>query len=190
MVTIARFGKNTDWIGHLVSAAARSAYAGAIHQYDRIVAASIRLERRIYQAARDATPRTAENVFRWSPVRQRELEHAVDQWDNEGGALGRASPAGRSPKVSLVGTPQYLNEIGVREIRIGATEFHCIGALPPQDHPHIYLNMEGKPHILCPYCSTIYIYDRRLRPDETEPAGCFYAPVASEIAIPADGGVS
>jgi uncharacterized Zn-finger protein len=106
-------------------------------------------------------------------ARQRELE-AIDEWDNEGGASRRDSVADRSPNVSWTGTPQYLNDVGVREIRIGARDFHCIGALPPHDHPHIYLRMGERPAILCPYCSTTYIYDRRLRPDETEPDGCFF----------------
>jgi hypothetical protein len=25
---------------------------------------------------------------------------------------------------------------------------------------------------LCPYCSTLFIYDARLAPDETDPKGC------------------
>jgi len=111
------------------------------------------------------------------PTMQRNLGVALYRWENEGGAVPstRVLPVIQAPSAPLAGFPRYLNEIGVREIRIGAKEFHCIGALPPQDHPHIYLNMEGRKDIMCPYCSTSYIYDARLRPDETEPAGCSYA---------------
>jgi uncharacterized Zn-finger protein len=118
------------------------------------------------------------------PTIQPNLGSALYRWENEGGAgpSARVFPVAQPPTAPLAGFPRYLNEIGVRKIRIGATEFHCIGALPPQDHPHIYLNMEGRKDMMCPYCSTIYIYDARLRPDETEPAGCFYAPAASETA--------
>jgi uncharacterized Zn-finger protein len=189
MVTIARSTKNADRVYDLVGTVARIAHAGTIRCSGRIVAARTRLEHRSRQATRDAVSPPLQSALRWSPANQRELEHALDRWDNEGGARppGRAVPADHPPTVPLVGLPRYANDIGVREIRIGAREFRCIGALPPHDHPHIYLNMEGKPDILCPYCSTIYTYDNRLRPDETEPEGCFYAPMADEVANPDHG---
>jgi uncharacterized Zn-finger protein len=37
--------------------------------------------------------------------------------------------------------PKFHNEVGVPIVRIGCREFKCIGDKPPQDHPHIYLNM-------------------------------------------------
>jgi uncharacterized Zn-finger protein len=37
--------------------------------------------------------------------------------------------------------PKFHNEGGVPMVRIGCREFKCIGDRPPQDHPHIYLNM-------------------------------------------------
>jgi uncharacterized Zn-finger protein len=37
--------------------------------------------------------------------------------------------------------PKFHNEVGVSIVRIGCREFKCIGDKPPQDHPHIYLNM-------------------------------------------------
>jgi uncharacterized Zn-finger protein len=36
---------------------------------------------------------------------------------------------------------KFRNDNGVPEIRIGVKEFKCIGVSPPQDHPHIYLDM-------------------------------------------------
>ena len=38
------------------------------------------------------------------------------------------------------GTPKFTNDAGMREIRIGVREFECIGATPPYDHPHVYLD--------------------------------------------------
>jgi uncharacterized Zn-finger protein len=35
-------------------------------------------------------------------------------------------------------------------VRIGCREFECIGDKPPQDHPHVYLNMGDASDIVCP----------------------------------------
>jgi uncharacterized Zn-finger protein len=37
--------------------------------------------------------------------------------------------------------PKFQNEVGAPIVRIGCHEFECIGDKPPQDHPHVYLNM-------------------------------------------------
>ena len=37
--------------------------------------------------------------------------------------------------------PHFHNEPGVPVIEIGAKKFMCIGALPPQDHPHVFCDM-------------------------------------------------
>jgi hypothetical protein len=47
-----------------------------------------------------------------------------------------------------------------------------MGARAPFDHPHVYLDMGDDGQILCPYCSTLYIYDPRLTADQSDPAGC------------------
>ena len=36
---------------------------------------------------------------------------------------------------------KFRNDRGVRDIRIGVRELKCIGESPPQDHPHIYINL-------------------------------------------------
>ena len=66
-------------------------------------------------------------------------------------------------------TPKFSNEAGLREIRIGVKEFECIGANPPFDHPHIYLDMGRDTEVICPYCSTLYKFDASLRADESNP---------------------
>ncbi len=60
------------------------------------------------------------------------------------------------------GIPHFHNEPGVPVVRIGAKEFMCIGALPPLDHPHVFLDMGDESEIVCPYCSTLYRYDPTL----------------------------
>lgn len=66
----------------------------------------------------------------------------------------------------------FQNDLGVNRISIGVKEFMCCGANPPHDHPHVYLDMGDDSEIVCPYCSTLYLYGPKLAAAETEPAGC------------------
>lgn len=77
------------------------------------------------------------------------------------------------------GVPHFHNDRGVREIRIGAREFQCIGARPPFDHPHVYLDMGDDDEIVCPYCSTLYTYRAGLSSGQSDPADCRYDPAAA-----------
>jgi uncharacterized Zn-finger protein len=70
--------------------------------------------------------------------------------------------------------PHLHNDDGVSVIHLGAREFMCIGAKPPFDHPHVYLDMGSDDEILCPYCSTLFRYKGSLHADQTDPAGCLY----------------
>jgi uncharacterized Zn-finger protein len=67
---------------------------------------------------------------------------------------------------------KFHNELVAPEIRIGVHEFNCIGVLPPHDHPHIYLTVETTS--VCPYCSTLFRFDARLNPTETDPPNCHF----------------
>lgn len=67
-------------------------------------------------------------------------------------------------------TPKFHNNAGVGEIRIGVKEFKCMGATPPNDHPHVFLDMGDENEIVCPYCSTLYKFDGALHGDEAVPA--------------------
>ena len=69
--------------------------------------------------------------------------------------------------------PKFHNNQGVAEILIGTKKFQCIGAIPPHDHPHIYLNMGDKSHITCPYCSSIYRYENTLENCTSKPEKCY-----------------
>jgi uncharacterized Zn-finger protein len=70
--------------------------------------------------------------------------------------------------------PKFHNEVGVPVVRIGSREFKCIGDKPPQDHPHVYLNMGDVSEIVCPYCSTLFRFDPSLGPHEAIPQICAY----------------
>ncbi len=68
--------------------------------------------------------------------------------------------------------PHFANDAGAEMVTIGVKEFQCMGARPPFDHPHVFLDMGAEAQVLCPYCSTLFVHDARLKADESEPAGC------------------
>lgn len=72
--------------------------------------------------------------------------------------------------------PHFQNDGGYKSIEIGAKEFMCIGANPPFDHPHVFLDMGADVEKICPYCSTLYRYNNDLKELETRPEGCSYLP--------------
>ncbi len=67
-------------------------------------------------------------------------------------------------------TPKFHNDMGLPVIEIGAREFECIGARPPFDHPHVFLDMGDDNELVCPYCSTLYKHDNSLAAGESRPA--------------------
>ncbi|MCC6778549.1 MAG: zinc-finger domain-containing protein [Hyphomicrobiales bacterium] len=68
--------------------------------------------------------------------------------------------------------PHFHNDPGVAVIEIGAREFMCVGAIPPFDHPHVFLDMGDADEIICPYCSTLYRHDANLDAFAARPAEC------------------
>ena len=71
--------------------------------------------------------------------------------------------------------PHFQNDAGHAAIDIGVKEFMCVGANPPFDHPHVFLDMGSSgDEKVCPYCSTLYRFDRSLGAHETRPAGSLY----------------
>ncbi len=68
--------------------------------------------------------------------------------------------------------PKFHNDLGVETIQIGSRTFECIGASAPYDHPHIYLDMSAEDEIVCPYCSTHYVYNGELKAQMANPAAC------------------
>ena len=75
--------------------------------------------------------------------------------------------------------PHFHNEPGVPVIEIGGREFMCVGALPPFDHPHVFLDMGDDAEIICPYCSTLYRHDPTLDAHAARPAVCALAETAA-----------
>jgi|1185.fasta_scaffold332632_2 uncharacterized Zn-finger protein len=73
-----------------------------------------------------------------------------------------------------VGIPHFHNDPGVPAIHLGSREFMCIGATPPFDHPHVFLDMGSDDEIVCPYCSTLYKHRPGLGAGAAEPAECLY----------------
>jgi len=68
--------------------------------------------------------------------------------------------------------PHFHNDPGVQTIEIGAREFVCVGAKPPFDHPHVFLDMGDEAEIICPYCSTLYRFSAALDPRAAIPEDC------------------
>jgi len=68
--------------------------------------------------------------------------------------------------------PHFHNTPGVPVIEIGAKEFQCVGATPPFDHPHVFLDMGDAEEIICPYCSTLYRHDASLSSHAARPPEC------------------
>jgi uncharacterized Zn-finger protein len=66
--------------------------------------------------------------------------------------------------------PHFQNSAGHAVVEIGAKEFMCIGARPPFDHPHIFIDMGGDSEAICPYCSTLYRHNPRLASHAANPA--------------------
>jgi uncharacterized Zn-finger protein len=76
--------------------------------------------------------------------------------------------------------PHFINDKGVERIKIGVHEFQCMGASPPYDHPHVFLDMGSDTQIVCPYCSTLFIHAPDIAAEDSDPPGCVY--VATEPA--------
>ena len=68
--------------------------------------------------------------------------------------------------------PHFHNDLGVPVIEIGAKKFMCVGALPPQDHPHVYCDMGDAVEHVCPYCATLFRHNPALAPNEARPPEC------------------
>ena len=75
--------------------------------------------------------------------------------------------------------PHFHNDPGVPVIEIGAKEFMCVGATPPFDHPHVFLDMGDENEIICPYCSTLYRFDPGARSARGQSAGMRIAATAT-----------
>jgi uncharacterized Zn-finger protein len=71
-------------------------------------------------------------------------------------------------------TPHYQNDMGLSKIEIGSREFMCVGAKPPYDHPHVFLNLGAAEEIVCPYCSTLFKHNAKLGAGRANPAAAVW----------------
>jgi uncharacterized Zn-finger protein len=83
-----------------------------------------------------------------------------------------------TPSMAKTLVPHLVNDQGVDRITIGVKEFQCMGASPPHDHPHVYLDMGHEAQIVCPYCSTLFVHDGALKATESDPPTCVYIATA------------
>ncbi len=107
--------------------------------------------------------------------------HDIAEWENEGGSvtLIHAIASHDAPQLGVsVSRPTplvaFLNDLGVRRIMVGVHQFECVGASPPHDHPHVFLEMGEHGEVLCPYCATLFTFDGTLARRETRPPNCCY----------------
>jgi uncharacterized Zn-finger protein len=84
------------------------------------------------------------------------------------------SAQAREHDMAVGSIPHFQNDAGHAAIDIGVKEFMCVGANPPFDHPHVFLDMGADDEKVCPYCSTLYRYDPSLKASETRPENCLY----------------
>jgi uncharacterized Zn-finger protein len=99
----------------------------------------------------------------------------------EGALLCRLRLNFLPPKVNTMAdnvVPHFHNDAGVPVIEIGSQEFMCVGANPPFDHPHVFLDLGNDSEIICPYCSTLYRFASDLGAGEARPPECVLKDVA------------
>jgi uncharacterized Zn-finger protein len=89
----------------------------------------------------------------------------------------------RNPMDVQAHYPKFHNAVGAANVSIGCREFACIGDKPPQDHPHVYLNMGSADEIVCPYCATIFRFDPSLAPFDARPVECAYRDADFENSV-------
>jgi len=68
--------------------------------------------------------------------------------------------------------PHFHNDSGVAVIEIGSQEFMCVGASPPFDHPHVFLDLGNDSEVICPYSSTLYRFAADLSAGQSRPPEC------------------
>ncbi len=83
----------------------------------------------------------------------------------------RALLRAKVEKMSDHVVPHFHNDAGVPIIEIGSQEFMCVGANPPFDHPHVFLDLGNDNEIICPYCSTLYRFAADLAAGAVTSAG-------------------
>jgi len=80
--------------------------------------------------------------------------------------------------------PKFHNEAGAPSWALAGVSSSALATMPPQDHPHVYLNMGNANEIVCPYCASLFRFDPSLGAREAEPVSCGYSDTDFEAWAP------
>jgi uncharacterized Zn-finger protein len=119
-----------------------------------------------------------------SPAKRRAGEAAADCSARQARLQAAATQLRIARMEAMAGhaIPHLHNDRGHALIHVGAKEFMCVGALPPFDHPHVFLDMGSDDEIVCPYCSTLFRHRNGLHADQTDPADCVMTDAPAKAA--------
>jgi uncharacterized Zn-finger protein len=56
------------------------------------------------------------------------------------------------------------HDAGITDVRVGVTEFNCVGGVPRREHAHVFLAMGDDGIVRCPICKTIFHFDSSIPP--------------------------
>lgn len=56
------------------------------------------------------------------------------------------------------------HDAGITDVRIGVTEFNCVGGVPLREHAHVFLAMGDDGTVRCPVCKTVFHFDSSIPP--------------------------
>jgi uncharacterized Zn-finger protein len=56
------------------------------------------------------------------------------------------------------------HDAGITDVRIGVTEFNCVGGVPLREHAHVFLAMGDDGTARCPVCKTTFHFDSSIPP--------------------------
>src|SRR5690606_3934990 len=95
----------------------------------------------------------------------------------------------RETAMAGITIPHFQNDAGHPAIEIGVKEFKCVGANPPFDHPHIFIDTRDEDEAVCSYCSTLYRYQPKLKASAAKPPVGTYTEDAAGHRPSGRGGV-
>jgi len=56
------------------------------------------------------------------------------------------------------------HDAGTTDVRIGVTEFSCVGGVPLREHAHVFLAIGDDGTVRCPVCKTLFCFDSSIPP--------------------------
>jgi uncharacterized Zn-finger protein len=92
------------------------------------------------------------------------IEHSVA--DRSGG-LGDRNRHSQPNQMTTEPRRLHLSvehDAGITDVRIGVTEFNCVGGVPLREHAHVFLAMGDDGTARCPVCKTTFHFDSSIPP--------------------------